>query len=58
MDLNTPADTPPTDLVATLTDLLDVEEIDTDLFRGSRQPGGVGRVFGGQVIAQGLQAAQ
>jgi acyl-CoA thioesterase-2 len=41
-----------------LVDLLDVEEIDTDLYRGKRQPGGVGRVFGGQVIAQALQAAQ
>lgn len=38
--------------------LLDVEMIDTDLYRGARQPGGVGRVFGGQVIAQALQAAQ
>ncbi|HEX8387472.1 MAG TPA: acyl-CoA thioesterase II [Sphingomonas sp.] len=58
MDLLTPHDTPPADLVASLVDLLDVEEIDTDLFRGARQPGGVGRVFGGQVIAQALQAAQ
>lgn len=41
-----------------LVTLLDIEEIDTDLYRGSRQPGGVGRVFGGQVIAQALQAAQ
>ena len=35
-----------------------MEELDTDLYRGARQPGGVGRVFGGQVIAQALQAAQ
>lgn len=48
----------PASLVAELVDLLNVEEIDTDLFRGKRQPGGIGRVFGGQVIAQGLQAAQ
>ncbi|MCX8476138.1 MAG: acyl-CoA thioesterase II [Sphingomonas sp.] len=48
----------PADLVTQLTTLLDVEEIDTDLYRGPRQPGGVGRVFGGQVIAQALQAAQ
>ncbi|MCU6452509.1 acyl-CoA thioesterase II [Sphingomonas sp. A2-49] len=41
-----------------LVTLLDVEAIDTDLYRGSRQPGGRGRVFGGQVIAQALQAAQ
>ncbi|WP_374942381.1 acyl-CoA thioesterase [Sphingomonas sp.] len=58
MDLNTPAETPPEALTQALVDLLDVEEIDTDLYRGARQPGGVGRVFGGQVIAQALQAAQ
>ena len=53
-------DPPPTpaDLAADLVDLLDVEEIDTDLYRGRRSRGGVGRVFGGQVIAQALQAAQ
>ena len=45
-------------LVADLVDLLAVEEIDTDLYRGRRSKGGVGRVFGGQVIAQALQAAQ
>jgi acyl-CoA thioesterase-2 len=48
----------PEALAAGLLTLLDVEEIDTDLYRGARQPGGVGRVFGGQVIAQALQAAQ
>lgn len=48
----------PEDLVAALTALLDVETLDTDLYRGARQPGGVGRVFGGQVIGQALQAAQ
>jgi len=48
----------PTALAEGLVDLLDVEEIDTDLYRGKRQPGGEGRVFGGQVIAQALQAAQ
>ena len=48
----------PTTLVADLIALLDVEEIDTDLYRGARAKGGVGRVFGGQVIAQALQAAQ
>ena len=50
--------TSPAALVRQLTDLLTIEEIDRDLFRGARQPGGVGRVFGGQVIAQALQAAQ
>jgi len=58
MDVSTPGDTPPEQLVQSLVDLLDVEEIDRDLYRGKRQPGGVGRVFGGQVIAQALQAAQ
>lgn len=48
----------PEELAAGLVTLLDVEEIDVDLYRGSRQPGGRGRVFGGQVIAQALQAAQ
>ncbi len=58
MDVGTPPDTPPDILAQGLVDLLDVEEIDRDLYRGKRQPGGVGRVFGGQVIAQALQAAQ
>lgn len=48
----------PEALVEQLVQLLDVEQLDTDLYRGARQPGGVGRVFGGQVIAQALQAAQ
>jgi len=51
-------DTSPSALTAALIDLLDIEELDTDLYRGKRKPGGVGRVFGGQVIAQALQAAQ
>ena len=58
MDIGTPSDTPPDRLAQGLVDLLDIEEIDRDLYRGKRQPGGVGRVFGGQVIAQALQAAQ
>ncbi|HEU0044608.1 acyl-CoA thioesterase II [Sphingomonas sp.] len=49
---------PPETLAANLVALLDVEEIDTDLYRGARLPDGRGRVFGGQVIAQALQAAQ
>ncbi len=53
-----PPGTTPAELVAQLVALLDIETIDTDLYRGARQPGGVGRVFGGQVIAQALQAAQ
>lgn len=48
----------PADMAAKLVDLLDVEELDTDLYRGKRGDDGFGRVFGGQVIAQALQAAQ
>jgi len=44
-------------LVERLKTLLDVEELDRDLYRGMRRPGGRGRVFGGQVIAQALMAA-
>lgn len=52
-------DTPtPQQLADTLTDLLSIERQSEDRFTGSPQPGGVGRVFGGQVIAQALQAAQ
>ncbi|MEO5866548.1 MAG: acyl-CoA thioesterase II [Sphingomonas sp.] len=58
MEPPAPADDTPLALAQGLIDLLDVEEIDRDLYRGKRQPGGVGRVFGGQVIAQALQAAQ
>jgi acyl-CoA thioesterase II len=47
----------PTEITAALVDLLQVETIDTDLYRGKRKPGGTGRVFGGQVIAQALQSA-
>ncbi|MCT8000715.1 acyl-CoA thioesterase II [Sphingomonas sanguinis] len=56
MDHRTPPS--PERLAQGLVALLDVEEIDTDLYRGARRPGGEGRVFGGQVIAQALQAAQ
>lgn len=51
-------DETPEQLIAGLTTLLDVEQIDVDLFRGARRPGGEGRVFGGQVIAQALVAGQ
>jgi acyl-CoA thioesterase-2 len=58
-DFNATAGEPtPEELTQQLVTLLDVEEIDTDLYRGPRMPGGVGRVFGGQVIGQALQAAQ
>lgn len=48
----------PEQLVEGLVALLDVEELDADLYRGMKLPGGQGRVFGGQVIGQALQAAQ
>lgn len=47
----------PAAAVAELRALLDVEEIDTDLFRGAPAAEGPGRVFGGQVVAQALAAA-
>ncbi|AIT80614.1 acyl-CoA thioesterase [Novosphingobium pentaromativorans] len=43
--------------VEELRELLLVEEIDTDLFRGAAAAERPGRVFGGQVIAQALAAA-
>lgn len=48
----------PEQLVADLVHLLTVERQGEDAFTGHPQKDGVGRVFGGQVIAQGLQAAQ
>ncbi len=36
-------DPTPASLAQGLIDLLDIEEIDTDLYRGARQPGGTGR---------------
>lgn len=53
-----PADPPPQGLVDALVALLTVEQTGPDHWRGRPQPGGKGRVFGGQVIAQALQAAQ
>ncbi len=43
--------------VEQLLTLLDVRKTHDLTYVGSRQPGGRGRVFGGQVIAQGLMAA-
>jgi len=53
------SDTPaPADIIAGFVRLLSVTSEDENRFVGMPQPGGVGRVFGGQVIAQALQAAQ
>jgi|TARA_R110000751_G_scaffold2018_11_gene9547 acyl-CoA thioesterase-2 len=48
----------PEELVAAFIRLLTVSRDAEDAFSGLKQPDGVGRVFGGQVIAQALQAAQ
>jgi acyl-CoA thioesterase-2 len=53
-----PDNSTPAELVAGLVELLTVAREGDDSFVGQPQPGGVGRVFGGQVIAQALQAAQ
>jgi len=45
-------------LVDDLVELLTVEKRAADIYAGTPQKGGVGRVFGGQVLAQALQAAQ
>ena len=52
---NTPT---PEQLAKGLVDLLTVERAGENRFIGTVQPGGVGRVFGGQVVAQALQSAQ
>ncbi|MCG2842540.1 acyl-CoA thioesterase II [Sandaracinobacter sp. RS1-74] len=44
--------------LARLFRLLDVEEIEVDLYRGANTDAGWSRVYGGQVVAQALAAAQ
>lgn len=51
-------DPTPEQQVAGLVKLLEVKPGDDDHFTGRRKRGGVGRVFGGQVIAQALLAAE
>lgn len=41
-----------------LIQLLDLEPLEQDIYRGSNRDIGTGRVFGGQVLAQALVAAQ
>ena len=43
---------------AELLQLLQLEEIEQDLFRGTNRDLGTGRIFGGQVLAQALVAAR
>jgi acyl-CoA thioesterase-2 len=50
--------TTPQALVEGLLRLLDVDAAEPDHFCGHRLPGGKGRMFGGQVIAQALVAAE
>ncbi len=47
----------PEDRVAALMALIDVDTVDESLFEGRRKTGGVGRIYGGEVIAQALAAA-
>jgi acyl-CoA thioesterase-2 len=48
----------PEQLVSELLRLLELKPLGDDRFEGPRRGDGVGRVFGGQVIAQALMAAQ
>ncbi|MDE2412485.1 MAG: acyl-CoA thioesterase II [Sphingomonadales bacterium] len=52
------AERTPEQLVAGLVKLLEVKPQGDDLFIGRKKRGGIGRVFGGQVIAQALLAAE
>ena len=51
-------DPAPEALVADLVRLLELKPLGEDRFEGPRRGDGIGRVFGGQVIAQALMAAQ
>ena len=60
MDENGKADAPvmtPQQLVEELAELIDVRQTGEHDFQGMRKRGGVGRVYGGQVVAQALAAA-
>ena len=54
--MTTPPD--PARLVASLLRLLDIDDADDDAFVGHNRRDGIGRMFGGQVIAQALVAAE
>lgn len=47
-----------TDPLASLLDLLDLEPLEHNIYRGGNHEIGSGRVFGGQVLAQALVAAR
>ena len=60
MPPDTPQPTPqptPQQLADALVAVLDVEPVEQNFFRGIATPGGRGRSFGGQVVAQALMAA-
>lgn len=52
------AEQTPRQLVDGLVHLLEVRQAGEDAFLGRKKPGGIGRVFGGQVIAQALASAE
>lgn len=54
---DTPIEDPPEVLVARLVELMQLEQIEIDLYRGAQALEKWPRVFGGQVIAQALKAA-
>jgi len=53
-----PPNLDPEERVAALVRLLTLDKQTENHFLGHRKPGGVGRIFGGQVIAQALAAAE
>lgn len=55
MDAHDPADAPEA-VAAALVDLLDLEQIDDDVFEGYSNPQPGGHVFGGQVMGQAIAA--
>ncbi|HEX5565649.1 MAG TPA: acyl-CoA thioesterase II [Streptomyces sp.] len=55
--VDTTSDASPDTALASLLDLLDLERIDRDIFRGHSRHAVIPRVFGGQVAAQALVAA-
>ena len=55
--LDLPPATPPTTPLDRLVDLLDLEQIEVDIFRGKQATESLQRVFGGQVAGQALVAA-
>ena len=46
------------DPVTALLDILDLEPLEVNIYRGKNRDIGTGRVFGGQVLAQALVAAR